>query len=62
MSKEQLDKEFNNDVKMMLGYYNKKIIIYKIAGVNPEQAIDDLFTEMKQIWLQRLSLEVKGGK
>lgn len=62
MSREQLDQEFNNDIIVMKNYFSSKSVIFMIAGVNPEQAIDDLFGEMKQIWLQRLSLELKGGE
>lgn len=62
MSKEQLDQVFDNDVRVIQNYYNSGLIINKISGVTPEQAINDIFDEMKQIWVQSLSIEIKGGK
>lgn len=31
--------------------------VFLIADVNPETAIDDLFSEMKQIWLKKIEIE-----
>ena len=62
MTKEQLDDEFNRDVEGMVKHYHTGRVIYITAGISPDQAIDDLFDEMKQIWLRRLELETKGGE
>lgn len=62
MTQEQLDAEFNQDVEVMLKQYNTDPAIYNMAGISPIQAIDNLFDEMKQIWLKRLALELKGGE
>lgn len=31
--------------------------VFLISGVNSETAIDDLFSEMKQIWLKKIEIE-----
>lgn len=31
--------------------------VFLIYGVNSETAIDDLFSEMKQIWLKKIEIE-----
>lgn len=31
--------------------------LFLIAGINPEDGIDDLFSEMKQIWLKKIQIE-----
>lgn len=31
--------------------------VFLISGVNPKTAIDDLFSEMKQIWLKKIEIE-----
>lgn len=62
MTQEQLDAEFNRDVEVMMKQYDSDYVIYIITGISPTQVMDDLFNEMKQIWLKRLSLELKGGE
>lgn len=62
MTKVQLDIAFQNLMNNMVNMYNGKLLLFRIAGIPPEEAIDDLFAEMKQIWLRRLTLEMKGGE
>ncbi|MBO1304648.1 hypothetical protein JZO70_00635 [Enterococcus sp. 669A] len=62
MTQEQLDAEFNRDVEVMMKQYDSDYIIYITTGISPTQVMDNLFNEMKQIWLKRLSLELKGGE
>lgn len=62
MTKVQLDEEFLNDMKSLKNIYNSNHVAFVLAGISPETAIDDLFREIKQIWLQRLTLELKGGE
>lgn len=62
MSKEQIDFEFQELANKMVSTYNNGILFFRIAGIPPEQAIGDLFDEMKQIWLQRLVLSMKEGE
>ncbi|EGO7681665.1 hypothetical protein [Enterococcus faecalis] len=61
MSKAQLNTEFTRDIEVMLNYYAKPIL-FQSAGISPSTGIDDLFAEMKQIWLKRLELDLKGGE
>lgn len=61
MTKEQLDAEFNRDIEVMMNYYTNPLI-FQLAGISPSNGIDDLFSEMKQIWLKRLALELEGGE
>gem|GEM_PF-6099496 len=62
MTKAQLDAEFNRDAQVMLKQYNTDYTFYIMAGLPPTKAIDNLFEEMKQIWLKRLEQELKGGE
>ncbi|HAP2799104.1 TPA: hypothetical protein ACWLUR_002498 [Enterococcus faecalis] len=60
MIKEQLNTEFNRDIEVMMNYYANPVIFH-LAVIYPSNGIDDLFDEMKQIWLKRLALELKNG-
>lgn len=61
MTKEQLNTEFNRDIEVMMNYYANPVIFH-LAGISPSNGIDDLFDEMKQIWLKHLELDLKGGE
>lgn len=61
MTKEQLNTEFTRDIEVMMNYYANPVI-FLLSGISPSNGIDDLFDEMKQIWLKRLALELKGGE
>lgn len=50
INKESMDKLFKDSA------------FIKISGLHPERVIDDLFNEMKQIWLKKIELEESVGK
>ncbi|MFS1019261.1 hypothetical protein ACFC9N_08150 [Enterococcus casseliflavus] len=62
MTQEQLDAEVDRDVEVMIKQYDTDYVIHIMAVISLAQAIDDLFNEMKQIWIKRLSLELIGGE
>ena len=47
MSKKELDQEFYRELESLENLYRSKPSVYSFAGINPEQAINDLFDELK---------------
>lgn len=47
---------FEANKRSMNQMFNNSFV-FVVAGINPETAIDDLFDEMKQIWLKKIEIE-----
>ncbi|EAL4079000.1 hypothetical protein C3V08_08675 [Campylobacter jejuni] len=47
---------FEENKRSMNQMFNNSFV-FVVAGINPETAIDDLFDEMKQIWLKKIEME-----
>lgn len=62
MTKEQLDDEFFKDVTVVVNHYKGGLLPSLIENIPPGEKIDILFCEMKQIWLRRMELEMKGSE
>lgn len=50
---------FEKDTCSMNEMFNFPIC-FVVAGGKPEDRIDDLFSEMKQIWLKKIEIELRG--
>lgn len=48
---------FEENKHSMEQMFSNKSSFFVAAGVNPETAIDELFFEMKQIWLKKIEME-----